>query len=151
MMTRSRRLRPVADYSDSREREAARSLGASQEQLAAARRTLQELSVYRDEYLRQMQGAGARGLPAQRVRMYQQFLNRLDQAIVLQEQRVKQAGMEMEKKRQAWLERRCRSKAIHKVVSRYRHQERLQDDRREQREQDDRGAKAQRMHRDRES
>jgi flagellar FliJ protein len=137
-MTKSERLEPVTRFSESKEREAARLLGLAQAAAREQERQLAELQGYLAEY----QAAAVRehgGVQsAERLHDYQRFLSRLNEAIAQQQARVLDAQRECERRRQTWLAAHTHTRALGKVVDRYRAEERRAQGRAEQRELDER-------------
>lgn len=121
-----------------RERDAAREMGRTQRDLDQERARLAELTAYREEYQQRFLEALRNGLVASGVLEYQSFLGRLGEAILQQERRVAAGYEEYEASRRQWMECRQRASVVDKMVERYRDQERLQVERREQHEADER-------------
>jgi flagellar FliJ protein len=138
VMTKSQRMKPLTRVATSRERAAARELGEYRRTLAAAEAKYAELVTYREEYSQHLRKSGGAGIDAQRMRDYRLFLARLNEAIGHQQASVDQHRREYERKRRLWSEARVRSKALDKVVERYRHEEDATAERREQAESDER-------------
>lgn len=134
-MTRSKRMQPVLEVAARREQEAAKRLGDSQQRQQMAEQRLQELIHYRDDYARQFNDGGS--LTAARLQDYRIFLDRLNQAIEQQRLLVQRAIQDCEAQRRRWVEVHGRNQALDKVVSRYRSEERTQEDLREQKESDE--------------
>jgi len=137
-MTRSKRMQSVQHLAQNRERDAVKKLGESQRSLETQRAKLQELRAYRDQYAQAFESTGGAGLDAIRVQEYRVFLGRLNEAIQQQEAVIEQCAVRHEQVRQQWMATRSHSQAIDKVLERYRHAERKQQDRKEQQEQDER-------------
>jgi flagellar FliJ protein len=136
-MTRSDKLKPAARVAESRERTAARALGASQQRLAESEAKLEELYRYRDEYARRLASASG-GLDAGQLADFRAFLTRLNEAITYQEARVHEAQAQREQSRGTWVHTRRKADAIGKVMTRCIDQERREEDRREQKDTDER-------------
>lgn len=136
-MSRSKRLQPVQQITETREKEAARALGECQQQLAQLQQQLTELERYREEYRGHYQQSGNAGITAQRLLQLQQFLAKIDQAIEQQQQAIINGEAQCEVKKQLWFQARGRTQALDKVAERYRDDERQQQNRREQKENDE--------------
>ena len=136
-MSRSKRLQPVQRISEAKEKDAARVLGESQQQLQQLQQQLAELERYREEYRNHYQHSGRAGFSAQRLQQLQQFLANIDQAITQQQRAITRAESLCEEKRRLWFQARGRSQALDKVAERYRDDERQQENRREQKENDE--------------
>ena len=141
-MTRSKRMQPVQQLAQSRERSAVQKLGLSQQHLQAQEAKLEELRSYRDQYAKAFEASGGAGLGAARMRDYRIFLNRLGEAISQQEALIAQCQAQHEQTRRQWMASRNQSRAVDKLVDRYRSQEDRQQQRTEQKEQDDRAQRS---------
>ena len=137
-MTRSKRMKPVQQLAQRRERKAVQKLGQSQQYLQAQQAKLEELRAYRDQYARDFEASGCDGLGAMRVQDYRIFLSRLSEAVRQQEAVIAQCCARHEQTRQQWMESRGQSQTFDKLVDRYRLEENKQLERKEQKEQDDR-------------
>ena len=137
-MTRSKRMQPVADVARNRQQDAARQMGERQRELDRQVERLDELSSYRSEYARRFE-EGPENMTGMNVRDYRLFLSRLNQAIEEQARRVEQARRELELSRGKWTASRVHDDAIHKVMDRFREDEKRQARRREQAQEDELG------------
>jgi len=131
-------MQSVQHLAQNRERDAVKKLGESQQYLETQRTKLEELRAYRDQYAQSFESTGGAGLDAIRVQEYRAFLGRLNEAIQQQEAVVEQCAVRHDQARQQWMTTRSHSQAIDKVLERYRHAERKQQDRKEQQEHDER-------------
>lgn len=135
-MSRSRRMKPVQELVDSRERDAGRALSDARARLAEQEERLEQLLEYRDEYL----ASGSPGLgTTDTVRLANRsvFLDRLNEAIREQRGRLERAREAAEQSADAWRETRVEAAAIGRAVDRFRQDERRAEERSEQREQDE--------------
>jgi flagellar protein FliJ len=137
-MTKSQRMQPLTRVATSRERTAAKELAEYRRALSAAEAKHSELVTYREEYSQQLQKSGGSGIDAQRMRDYRLFLARLNEAIGHQQVSVERQRREYERMRRLWSEARVRSKSLDKVVERYRKEENITAEKREQAESDER-------------
>ncbi|MCK4742492.1 MAG: flagellar export protein FliJ [Sulfuriflexus sp.] len=138
MMTKSKRLKPVSEIADARERDAARYMGEQQGVLDQHQNKLVELIKYRAEYAEKMVAAGGNGISAGKMQDYNSFIRRLDEAIVFQRSQIELAVRQLEVKQREWRVMHTRSEALNKVVSRYQTAEIREQDKREQNESDER-------------
>jgi len=138
MMTKSKRLKPVSEIADAKERDAARYMGAQQEILDRHKNKLTELIKYRAEYAEKMVAVGGTGISAGQMQDYSSFIRRLDEAIVFQRSQIELAVRQLEVKQREWRVMHTRSEALNKVVSRYQTAEIREQDKREQNESDER-------------
>ncbi len=137
-MKRSKRMQSVANIAKNKERDAARMLGQKRQQLEQQRQRLDELVSYREEYARKFESQGVNGLDARRLHEYRVFLQKLNQAIVQQRDRINQVHGECTIYQESWLSTRVHSKAMDKVVDRCRVDENKIMERQEQKELDER-------------
>jgi flagellar FliJ protein len=136
-MDKSRRLAPVVQVTESRERKAAREFGECQRRLSEQQHQLQQLKNYHLEYQRQLEARGRTGIVVAQVLETQRFLLQLDKAIAQQQQVVEQTARLCHQKRHLWLKARTRSEAVNKAVERLADEEQRSTDKREQKESDE--------------
>jgi flagellar FliJ protein len=136
-VSKSKRLEPVKQLSESREQDAARALGQSNQALLAEEQRLVELQQYRDEYHNYVQQKGAAGVMASKLLELQRFLGNLNQAIEQQKRVVERARQEQAQVKHSWQQARGKHQAMNKVIERYRQDEQLAADKREQKEIDE--------------
>jgi flagellar FliJ protein len=136
-MKKSDRLKPVQRLSESREQNAARALGESNQAVEAQEQRLSELEEYRSEYYKYVQERGANGVTAGKLQDLQRFLNNLNMAIEQQKQVVEMARQEREQMKGLWQQAHGKHQALSNVVERYREDERLEDGKREQKDIDE--------------
>jgi len=133
MASRADRLQPVVDLAEEKAEQATRSLATHQRGLAEAEHQLIELRKYRNEYAEMPGGIGVSSLLNR-----QQFLLKIDMAIVQQLGEVQRREQMLDRAQQQWGEARGRAKALDSVTTKYREQERKSEDRREQEQADER-------------
>ena len=141
-MIKSKRLKPISEIADAKERDAARHMGEQQAVLDKHRNKLVELIKYRDEYAEKMVTAGGQGISAGQMQDYGRFIRRLDEAIVFQRSQIDLATRQLEVKQREWRVMHTRSEALNKVVSRYKTAETRAQDKREQNESDERAQRS---------
>jgi flagellar FliJ protein len=132
---RADRLQPAVDQAKQRSEDAVLQLADQQQRLTKAERQLAELRGYRQEYAL---ATGAGGLTASALLNRQQFVERIDRAIVQQGTEIERQQRLLEHARAQWRAAHAREAALDSVVDRYREQERQSEDRREQSEVDER-------------
>lgn len=137
MKGRAERLTPVIDMSEQEERDAARQLGKCQTQLMQAEQKLADLQRYRDDYHKQWLNAGSQGVSGQWMIGYQRFLSQLEDAIAQQERSTNWHRDVVEKARQSWQQRYARLEGLKKLVEKYHQEQRLVEDKREQKQMDE--------------
>lgn len=137
-MNRAKRLQPVQQIVDDQQRALARSLAAIEKRLTDAESKLGELERYRREYEMQFSARAQSGIGVMDLRDYQAFLARLSEAVKQQQALVQRARADRDIERTRWREAATRAKALDHVVERWRSEERVLLDRKEQRESDER-------------
>ena len=133
MTTRSDRLQPAVDQAQRRQKDALQRLAEHQQKLASAEQQWEELQRYRRDY-----SLGDGGLTVSALLNRQQFVERIDQAIVQQGRLVERLQRQVETARERWLQAHARENALDTVVERFRTQEQQREDRLEQAEVDER-------------
>lgn len=130
-------MQPVKRLAGDRAEAAAKVFAEAQQRLEQHKGRLQQLGAFREDYQRQRVSSAGGGMDGFRLRDYNAFIARIDEAIRQQEGTVRQAEAEVERTRLQWLEVLGRARAIDKVVDRYRNDERREEERRSQRENDE--------------
>ena len=133
MPSRSDRLQPAVDQAQRRQKDALQRLADHQQKLAHAEEQLEELKRYRREY-----SHGDGGLTVSALLNRQQFVERIDQAIVQQDKLVERLQRQLDGARERWLQAHARENALDNVVERLRKQEDQREQRLEQAEVDER-------------
>lgn len=129
---RSQRLQRVADVAGKRTDDAANVLAQCLRTLDAARQQLQELEQFRREYAQPVTAPGQPGMSVAELRNRQQFVARIDQAIIQQRSEIEQHTRFLAQARAAWVESRSRSAALETVTERHRNREQAGEERAEQ-------------------
>jgi flagellar FliJ protein len=127
-------LEPALEQAHKRQHEALQKLAEQQQKLARVEQQLADLRRYRDEYA--MPGAG--GLTVAALLNRQQFVERIDGAIVQQLAEVERQRRMLDHLRGAWQAAHSRELALDSVIARRRDEERRREDSREQAELDER-------------
>lgn len=133
MTSRSDRLQPAVDQAQRRQKDALQRLADHQQKLAHAEQQWEELKRYRQDY-----SLSAGGLTVSALLNRQQFVERIDQAIVQQGRLVERLQRQAEAARERWLQAHARENALDSVVERFRNQEQQREQRLEQSEIDER-------------
>ncbi|CAK0762161.1 flagellar FliJ protein [Gammaproteobacteria bacterium] len=145
MAKRSERLQPVQKIAENREQDAAKAMGKARTHVEELEARLTELITFREEYARNFLSAGETGMGVTRMREYQTFITRIDQAITYQRTMVEQAKRAYADRQRVWGRLHSRVLAMDKLATRYRQQERAETDQREQKETDERAQRAVRV------
>jgi flagellar FliJ protein len=133
MPSRSDRLQPAVDQAQRRQKDALQRLADHQQKLAHAEQQLEELQRYRRDY-----SLADGGLTVSALLNRQQFVDRIDQAIVQQAKLIERLQRQLEGARERWLQAHARENALDSVVERLRKQESQHEQRLEQAEVDER-------------
>ncbi len=131
----SQKLRPVERLTDQRKEQAATELARAESELRQSEAKLEEILELRQEYRRQLTADGA--IEAGRLRDFNAFLTRLDEAIVQQREQITQQQRRVHQLHRHWLKRWGEHRTIEKVVERRAEEERMEADRRERIEADE--------------
>lgn len=135
-MTRSQRMEPVKQLAEDKADVAAKELADAQRRLDDHSLRLTQLHEFRGQYQQQRADSGANGIDGFRLRDYNAFVGRIDEAVEQQQREIAQLTAEVEQKRRQWTELLGRARAIDKVVGRYADDERRDEERRAQRQAD---------------
>lgn len=103
----------------------------------SAKDKLEMLQQYRDEYATRFQLAGQNGLTPGQWRNYQEFLNRLDEAITAQGQAVALQVQRTASGQTNWQQQRMKLKAFDTLSERHHASENAQETKRDQKTQDE--------------
>lgn len=110
--------------------------------LRAAEQKLEQLRGYLGEYRRSRSEALTQGLAAARLREYDAFLARLDEAIAAQALEVDRTRVTWEAARVQWIEANKREKAMDALAERHAEEERARENRLDRKVQDEFAARA---------
>jgi flagellar export protein FliJ len=111
-------------------------MGESARRIAELERQLEQLTTYRNEYVRT--SSEARGtMDAVKLQNYRSFLDRLGDAMRQHLGKLDSARAEHEERRKAWSEKRVEAESLGRAIERFRKEERYAAEQREQREGDD--------------
>lgn len=133
-----KRFESIQRLADKKQKDAAARFGRERRERDEAQQRLEELRLYRQEYLRRYSDAANEGAPALRLRDYQVFIDKLECAIAEQERILEQHQMQCEQAKRNWSDEYTHSRAIGNVVERKRQDAQRKKARQEQRVQDDR-------------
>jgi flagellar protein FliJ len=136
-MRPSERMQIVADSAQERMQEVAARLASARNRFEQKQEKLRELERYRDEYMQGLLHKSRAGLGALQMKDYNVFLDRLNEAIQLQANLLESARLEIERCVQQWHDAQQRCNALDRVVESKLQTERLMDERREQKEENE--------------
>ncbi|MEO6699688.1 MAG: flagellar export protein FliJ [Paraperlucidibaca sp.] len=136
-MNRSQRLKPVVALAEREESQLAQAYTAQLQHLHVAREKLQQLVHYRLDYAVMAEQVPGRPMDLARLQGARAFLQRLSEAIGMQEAEICRLDGFVNKARASWLGAKRHQQSISDLVTRYHAQERQIDDKREQNRQDE--------------
>ena len=136
-MTRSKRLKPVMDLAEREETQLAQAYTAQLRQHQLAQEKLQQLVLYRLDYAAMAEQAPGRPIDLARLQGARAFLQRLSEAIGMQEAEIRRIDGLVNQARALWLGAKRHQKSINDLVLSYQAQERQMSDKREQKQQDE--------------
>ncbi len=136
-MKRAQRLDTFRGGLEATERDCAGRMRAAEARLREAGLRLEELSRYREDYLRGFQSRSAAGIAGPSLRDYQAFVARLGEAVAQQQRLLARCEVDREFERNRWREAALQVKAVATVVDRWIEEERMVAERADQREMDE--------------
>ena len=140
-MKQSRRLQPIYAHKQRLEDEAAKRLAKISGEISQKKQSLSDLTSYRGEYEQKFQETSRAGISAKRVKEYQAFMNNLGKVLDQQKAAIDALQLDFEEKKRQWIAAKNKTKALGKVQKNYQKQEDSQDEKMQQKEQGDRGAR----------
>jgi len=138
-MTPTKRLQLVQRVTDEKQRQHARRLAQSRSRVVQCEAKLKELRGYQAGYIKDFDQRAAGGIAGAGIREFQAFLAKLAEAVLQQEELLRQAQSDSDAEQAGWQGAELRSQIIDKVVDRHAARENKARDQRDQRESDERG------------
>lgn len=136
-MKKTSALPILIDLSKNSADQAAKELQELAQARTQADSQLEMLQSYRQDYVLRMQQAGSTGLSASNYHNFRRFISTLDDAIALQNKSIKQLEIKLDGQRQNWLQEKRRLNSYETLRERYHSQQRIIDNRNEQRRNDE--------------
>ena len=121
MKMRSKKLDRIVALASSEERSWGERAGKSRMQLEEQLARLGELNAFRAEYQKKSRQGGQ--FSSAHVKVYQQFLQRLDAAVSSQQQIIRDSEQAYEVLRRQWMAKRQRLESLERVLEKYRNNE----------------------------
>lgn len=121
--------------------EAAKRLGQCMKAAEDCEQKLALLTQYRDDYAARFQQSLTTGLTAMGYRNYQQFLDKLDQAITAQQQIVRDAHARVEREKTAWQACERKRMSYGTLAERAEKAQQQKDNKRDQKQMDEHAAR----------
>ena len=140
-MKKSQRIKSIVDIKATQEKKALEMLGMVQKKNLNLRTQIEGLRNYRKDYQDRFDQLGVKGVNISQLLEYRSFIDKLDQAIMGQEQLLRSFDAELMESRKAWEEKHRKTESLQKVCNSALEAEMKQDAKREQMEQDERASR----------
>jgi len=138
---KSQRIKTIVDIKATQEKNALEVLGAVQRKLLTMQAQVQGLRNYRQEYQDRFDQMGVKGVNVAQLLEFRSFIEKLDKAIMGQEQVLISIEAEVMAKRKIWEELHHKTQSLQKVCDSALVVEMKQEAKREQQEQDERASR----------
>jgi flagellar FliJ protein len=138
---KSQRIKSIVNIKATQEKNALEILGAVQRRRFDMQAQIESLLVYRKEYQDRFDRLGAKGVNVAQLLEFRSFIDKLDMAIVGQEQVLSSIEAELIAKRKIWEELHNKTESLQKVCDSALKVEMKQEAKREQLEQDERASR----------
>jgi flagellar FliJ protein len=140
-MSRLKRLAPIMELAETKEKKAAQDLGLSQQKLDEARKGLSSLRSFRENYAALFHESGNKGLGVRQLAEYRAFLNKINVAVGEQEKVVQACEAELQARKAAWEDAHRHTLGMQKIMDKLHVDEARQEQHREQVELDERAGR----------
>lgn len=140
-MKKSQRIKTIVDIKATQEKNALEALGAVQRKLQSMQDQVEGLKNYRKEYQHRFDQLGIKGVNVGQLLEFRSFIDKLDKAILGQEQVLSSIEAELRAKRKIWEELHYKTQSLQKVCDSAVMVEVKQEAKREQQEQDERASR----------
>ncbi|MDO9104245.1 MAG: flagellar export protein FliJ [Methylovulum sp.] len=141
-MKKSQRIKALVDINAAQEKNALEVIAGVQNKLLAAQAQIDHLKEYRQEYQEKFDHLGSGGVKIAQLLEFRSFIDKLDKAILGQEQASTAIEQELVAKRKLWENLHYRTNSLQKVCDAAGLAELKLQDKREQLEQDERAARS---------
>jgi flagellar FliJ protein len=138
---KSQRIKTIVDIKATQEKNALEVLGAVQRKLQSMQAQVEGLRNYRKEYQVRFDQLGIKGVNVAQLLEFRSFIDKLDKAIIGQEQVLSSIEAELMTKRKIWEELHHKTQSLQKVCDSALAIEMKQEAKREQLEQDERASR----------
>ncbi|TAK63675.1 flagellar export protein FliJ [Methylobacter sp.] len=140
-MKKSQRIKTIVDIKAAQEKNALEVLGAVQRKLQSMQAQVEGLRNYRQEYQHRFDQLGIKGVNVAQLLEFRSFIDKLDKAIIGQEQVLSAIEAELAAKRKIWEDLHNKTQSLQKVCDSALMVEMRQEAKREQQEQDERASR----------
>jgi len=130
--SRAKRFVPLVKLAENKEQAAAIALGTCNQKVQQSKDQLEQLKLYRSEYVQQLNKDGNQGMDASMLKAYKDFIAGLDTAIKQQNIQLQESQLQYAQQKQDWLHEHQRKRVMEVTVKKYSAQEARDQDRREQ-------------------
>jgi len=138
---KSQRIKTIVDIKATQEKKALEVLGVVQRKLQTMQAQVEGLRNYRQEYQDRFEQLGIKGVNVAQLLEFRSFIDKLDKAIIGQEQMLSSVEVEVIAKRKIWEELHHKTQSLQKVCDSALVVEMKQEAKREQQEQDERASR----------
>jgi flagellar FliJ protein len=138
---KSQRIKTIVDIKANQEKSALEVLGAVQRKHQGMQAQVEGLRNYRREYQDRFDQLGVKGVNVAQLLEFRSFIDKLDKAIIGQEQMLDSIEAEVKAKRKIWEELHHKTQSLQKVCDSALKVEMKQEAKREQQEQDERASR----------
>jgi len=138
---KSQRIKTIVDIKATQEKNALEVLGEVQRRLQSMQAQVDGLKNYRKEYQNRFDQLGVKGVNVAQLLEFRSFIDKLDKAIMGQEQVLSSIEAELKAKRKIWEELHHKTQSLQKVCDSALVVEMKQEAKREQQEQDERASR----------
>ena len=114
-MKKSQRIKSIVDIKATQEKKALEMLGMVQKKNLNLRTQIEGLRNYRKDYQDRFDQLGVKGVNISQLLEYRSFIDKLDQAIMGQEQLLRSFDAELMESRKTWEEKHRKTESLQKV------------------------------------
>ncbi len=140
-MNRLKRIAPIVELADNKEKQALQAYGTAQRKLEEARKALNSLHSFRENYAALFSQSGNKGLSVRQLNEYRAFLSKINVAIAEQERVMQSADGALQFAQKSWEDAHSHALAMMKVLEKLQAEQGAREQRREQLEQDERAGR----------
>lgn len=136
-MKRSDRFKPVLNVAQQKENNEAKLLGRMHQELSVQTKKLDTLTEYQKDYQQRFNQEAAKGMSAIQLQSYQNFISKLDHAIIEQQKSISRVQEACQSQQVQWHAQKRQTQVLDNVMQRYQSFETKQSIRNEQRTSDE--------------
>lgn len=137
-MKRSKRLQVVSDLAERKRKQAEQLLGQAQSRVQQGEATLVQLQDYYSDYANSFYTAGSAGVTPGQLHTHQAFMQKLRAAVEQQKNALLMDKAQLEKVQAHWQAAYTHFKSVDSLVEKLKGEERLQEEKQQQKELDER-------------